>query len=51
VKQIQTKKLAISNVERDFYKSMKIAAWEQANRDWKRIIDKTKNDAENWPGM
>ena len=51
MKQIQAKKLAISNVERDFDKSMKIAAWEQANRAWKRVREKAKDDADNWPDM
>jgi hypothetical protein len=39
---------AISNVEKDFDKPIKIAAWVQASRDWKRIINKAKDGAENW---
>lgn len=44
----QPLQIAISNVERDFDKSMKIAAWEQTSRVWKRVRWKTKDDADNW---
>jgi hypothetical protein len=51
VKRIRSKKLAISNVVKDSDEPMKIAAWEQASRDWKRIIDRAKGDADNWSDM
>jgi hypothetical protein len=35
---IQTKRLAISNVGKDSGKRTKMAAWEQATRDRKRIV-------------
>ncbi|HEY5707628.1 MAG TPA: hypothetical protein VIS96_18865 [Terrimicrobiaceae bacterium] len=43
-KEIQPKKLAISNVEKDSFKPMKIADREQASRDRKRIRNNAKND-------
>ena len=51
MKQIRSKKLAISNVEKDSGKPMRIAVWEQANRDWKRIINKANDGAEKWSEM
>jgi hypothetical protein len=47
----RAKFLAISNVEKDSYKPMKIAAREQASRDWKRIKNKAKDDADDWSDM
>ena len=46
---IQSKKLAISNVERDSYKLIKIADREQASRDRKRIRSNAKD--EDWSDM
>jgi hypothetical protein len=48
---MQSKKFAISNVEKDSDKSMKMAGWEQASRDWKPIINKPKDAANNLPDM
>ncbi|MGA7394651.1 MAG: hypothetical protein WBL40_11835 [Terrimicrobiaceae bacterium] len=47
---IQTKRLAISNVENDSDKPMKIAASEQATRDRMRIVSKAKHDANDSAG-
>jgi hypothetical protein len=47
---IQTKRLAISNVENDSDKPMKIAASEQARRDRKRVVGNAKHDANDSAG-
>jgi hypothetical protein len=48
---MRSRKLAISNVEKDFDKPMKRTAWEQAGRGWKQITNKTKDGAEKWSEM
>jgi hypothetical protein len=48
-KEIQSKKLAIGNVEKDSNVPMKFTARE-ASRDRKRIVDKSKDDA-NWSDL
>ena len=43
---IQTKRLAIGNVGKDSGKRTKMAAWEQATRDRKRIVSNAGDSAE-----
>jgi hypothetical protein len=40
----------IRNVER-LRKVDEDWAWEQASRAWKRILNRTKNDVDNWSDM